>query len=646
MQDSLIGHTIGGYCLQALIARGGSGRVFQASHAATGRVVALKLIDLPTHDAAETAAFRAAFETEARVVASLEDLHILPIFDYGIEARAPDTPQHGEFAYLVTRLMRGGTLGNLIDGQPLPMRRVAVLFGQIARALQTAHRAGIIHCDLKPSNILLDEHENAYLADFGMARMLQSAPSAPGYIAGTPAYLAPEQLHGSAADQRTDVYALGLILYEMLTGKPTFSVQGGDAASLLVKHLTTPPIPPSQYNPSIAPALEQVVLRALEKSPHARFPTIAAMQHAFERADADSRRRTRGKLRHVRTWAVRAAVLAALLLAAVGILNRAHSRSAYAFHAESAILAGVSGAPADTQPSDEQQARAREALGETGFIGYIACNTDTPPSLATIDEMRAEAQRMGVQFRVYDGARDIYTQITAVEIARSQGARALIICALDAVLIENTVEAAEAAGLPAVIISDQAIACAVNVQTDNYGMGVQIGEIAARYALRHFSDQPPVLVRVFLPRYPDWFAGMQRSHGMLDGFNRVVGVNYPVEFIAGDINGDSAAVQSQVAALLEYETAFDIVLAYNDSVTEGTIRALTAAGQPAAVFAVGTPVSLPFVERGDYLRALMIIRRDVSALSAFQASVKLLGGGALPQTILVPYGDLRLAETS
>ncbi len=291
-----VGQQIGGYVINRAIARGGMAHIYRAVEPLTNRDVALKVVSLsskfahdPNPDTAEH--FRQRFAAEARIIASLEHLHIVPLFHYDI--LCDDTPaQRACAAYFAMRLMRGGSLAALIKRGGFTFSRVFTLFDQIADGLTYAHQRGVIHCDLKPSNILLDEDGNAYLADFGLATLLKPYAdphtldlNGNGFISGTPSYLAPEQISGRVVDECTDIYGLGLILYEMLTGHPAFP-PGGDLAAMLYKQLVQPAMPPSVINPAIPRSLDTVILRALEKEPALRYPSVANMRQALHTAIA------------------------------------------------------------------------------------------------------------------------------------------------------------------------------------------------------------------------------------------------------------------------------------------------------------------------------------------------------------------------
>ena len=184
------------------------------------------------------------------------------------------------------RLLRGGSLADLLRKGPLPTNRAADIFTQVGRGLQYAHSKGVIHRDLKPSNILLDDAGNAYLSDFGLAKVVDTTLNLTksGNLVGTPAYVAPEQVLGEPADIRSDIYSLGMLLYHMLVGRPPFELNATGIAALLYQHVEEPPPPPHLFNPAVTPDVEAVMLRALEKDPDQRYQSADEMVQASTQA--------------------------------------------------------------------------------------------------------------------------------------------------------------------------------------------------------------------------------------------------------------------------------------------------------------------------------------------------------------------------
>lgn len=274
--ENLSGKLIKSYELKELIGEGGFGAVYRAYQSLIRREVAVKII-LPQH--ANRSDFIRRFETEAQLVARLEHPYIVPLYDYWREPSG---------AYLVMRWLRGGSLQNALqkDGAWEPMR-VSRMLNQIGEALAVAHLQGIIHRDLKLENILLDENGNAYLTDFGIAKDLggKERITQGNAILGSPAYLAPEQIKGEEVTPQSDIYSLGILLFELLTGKLPFA--SDNAATLLYKHLSEPLPDLVTINPDLPLALNAVIQRATAKDASSRYVDTIALATDFRRAVKD-----------------------------------------------------------------------------------------------------------------------------------------------------------------------------------------------------------------------------------------------------------------------------------------------------------------------------------------------------------------------
>src|SRR4051794_26979730 len=233
---------------------GGMAEVWCAEDAVLGRRVALKLLG---GRYAEDDEFRERFKREAQAAAGLTHPNIVGIFD---RSEWEGTP------YIAMELVDGRTLKDLVrDRGPLPPGLAVDLTIQVLRALAYAHRRGIVHRDVKPQNVILDEEGQAKVADFGIARAGPSEMTQTGTIVGTVQYISPEQAQGHPVDARSDLYSAGVMLYELLTGRVPFDAES--PVSIALKQVSEPPVPPSQLRPGLPPSLEAVVLRALEKDP-------------------------------------------------------------------------------------------------------------------------------------------------------------------------------------------------------------------------------------------------------------------------------------------------------------------------------------------------------------------------------------------
>src|ERR671933_1914662 len=249
----------GRYRAERRLGSGGMAEVWCAEDDVLGRRVALKLLG---GRFAEDPEFRERFRREARAAAGLAHPNIVGIFDRGEWDGTP---------YIAMELVEGRTLKDLVrERGPLPPEVAVNLTIQVLRALGYAHRRGIVHRDVKPQNVILDHEGQAKVADFGIARSGASEMTETGTILGTVQYASPEQAQGQPVSPRSDLYSAGIVLYEMLTGRVPFD--GESAVAVALKQVSEPPVPPSQLRPGISPALEMVVMRAMEKQPARRFP--------------------------------------------------------------------------------------------------------------------------------------------------------------------------------------------------------------------------------------------------------------------------------------------------------------------------------------------------------------------------------------
>ncbi len=270
--DDLSGQVIKSYELVERIGIGSFGMVYRAHQRQVKREVAIKIIS-PRF--ANHPDFIRAFEAEAQLIARLEHLHIVPLYDYW---REPDS------AYLVMRWLRGGSMRESISQGPWAIAAVRQVLDQIAAALTTAHRMGVVHRDIKPANILLDLEGNAFLTDFGIATQVRDAGAAGGQQAsiGSPAYVSPEAITHEPVTPRSDIYSLGIVLYELLTGRLPFSAE--TETELLHRHLYEPMPSLLDAKADLPPALDAVIWRATSKAVDARYPDALSLAADFQRA--------------------------------------------------------------------------------------------------------------------------------------------------------------------------------------------------------------------------------------------------------------------------------------------------------------------------------------------------------------------------
>jgi len=275
MATDLIGTKLDQYFLLSRIGAGGASEVYRAHDAQNDRFVALKV--LPPHLAAQDE-HRRRFNREAQMAARLDHPHILPAFSHGEAAGIP---------YIAMKLVEGGTLDAFVPESPLPLPFVARVLAAIADALDYAHQQGVIHRDLKPENILFDVEGTIYLGDFGVAddRASEVALVESGDFVGTVAYSSPEQCRGEPLTASADIYSLGVILFEIITGRQPFT--GPTPLAVMHQHLSAPSPNPLDDRPNLPPGLSDVLRTALAKEPSDRYRSAGALNAAFQRTLRD-----------------------------------------------------------------------------------------------------------------------------------------------------------------------------------------------------------------------------------------------------------------------------------------------------------------------------------------------------------------------
>jgi eukaryotic-like serine/threonine-protein kinase len=268
-----VGENVGPYRITEQLGQGGMATVYKAFHAALDRYVALKAL----HPAfGEDPNFEARFQREARLVAKLEHAHIVPVYDYA---------EHEGRPYLVMKFIEGATLKARLVKGPLNSAEILNVVESVGSALAYAHKQGILHRDIKPSNVLIGTDSHMWLADFGLARIAQSAEStlSSDMIMGTPQYISPEQAMGEKKlDEGTDIYSFGVMLYEMVVGQVPFNAD--TPFSIIHDHIYSPLPMPRSINPKVPEPVERVLLKALAKERADRYPDVNGLVQAFKDA--------------------------------------------------------------------------------------------------------------------------------------------------------------------------------------------------------------------------------------------------------------------------------------------------------------------------------------------------------------------------
>jgi predicted Ser/Thr protein kinase len=278
---------IGNYRIEGRIGRGGMGLVYRGHHLKLPREVAIKSISASSHR--DLRRLRSRFEKEAFIQSQLDHPGIVKIYDYIVAA---------DIYYIVMEFVEGRSLAQLLEREvcPLPIERALDLFEQMLAAIAYAQHfvyqdqdgsshKGLIHRDLKPANMLITPDDRVKITDFGIVKLVGSEKTNTGGNYGSPEYVSPEQAEGSTVDPRADIYSLGIILYEMLTGRPPFHDQGGRLSQLEIAraHIHQPPEPPSRINSQVSPELETIIMRAIEKRPDSRFASATEFLRAVRR---------------------------------------------------------------------------------------------------------------------------------------------------------------------------------------------------------------------------------------------------------------------------------------------------------------------------------------------------------------------------
>lgn len=652
--DAFIGRKFKDFEVIERIGRGGMATVYRAHQNNVNRDVAFKVVQLD-EEASEDQNFRVRFFQEAQLVSSLEHIHILPVYDYGIEDGV---------AFIAMRFLRGGSLDDVIAEGPLPLDRAVELFLQIGKALAYAHSKGVVHRDIKPTNILLDEQGNAYLADFGLAKIIESDQkmTKSGNIVGTPAYMSPEQLRGDPVDYRSDVYSLGIVFYQMLTGQQPFSHTTSDVVSVIYNNLEKQPILPVELNPTIPEVLQEIIMKAMAKSAEERYRSVSEMIVAIQRAlghsvssqdyprPATLPRNISAKPAHSRAFTFNGTVILLLVLVVLAagivlgsVLQFGLRQQRLNVQRPFTLLIDVHRKLAEVKPSEEEIAAAREALGDNGFIGLMVCNLASEYHSKQARELTDFANAYGIQTQVFDAESDAYRQLTLFEAARANGAKGFVACPLSVEVLDETWRALQSASVPLVFPEVPESYGGVIMFTKNYDMGFIPGAYAGEIIRDRFGGQ----ARVVVLDLPDNEPVEVRAQGLIDG---LLSIAPDAEIVARVRGATREWGRESIEELLAEGVEFNFIISINDAGSFGAIEALEEAGVPYDEVLITSvdaeQLARQYIRDGKYMIASLELGRRDFAQGAIDVIVKMLAGSEVPQYVELPPGQMITIENA
>ncbi|MEP7289249.1 MAG: substrate-binding domain-containing protein [Chloroflexota bacterium] len=646
MDDPLIGKKIGQYEILSLVGQGGMAMVYRAHQTTLKRDVAMKVV---TSTLTQDPNFMERFNREVEFIAGLEHAHIVPVHEHG--------KTEDGIIYLTMRYFKGGTLAERIhSGKPLGLSEISTIVNQIGAALDYAHQHGVIHRDIKPSNVLLDGQGNVYLADFGLARMVEpgltkNLTEADTFL-GTPTYIAPEQLEKTKTDERTDLYSFGIVIYEMLAGRPPFI--GDSAFSIMRAHVEQIPPLVRQFRPDLSEAVEQVLIKALSKKPEARYQTAGQLAKAF--AEAVSGNFTTQKLiptessrlsiNYLRAHPFAISVIAILLL--VVSLTFLNSRGSSIF---SGLLKGTptdvnqivptvnetarpdKGEPSDLTLTDSELIAARTALNGS-FIGMVACTLATDYHASLAAAVRNRAQELNLPIRIEDAQNDKTQQPVIINRFVAQGAKAIGVCELDSESVGPALMDAQKAGVKIVRLSDIVQGQnSVSITLTNEAMGQAVGAYTAAMVNKTMNGQANVAIL----DYPDVPSTVIRANAMETALREKA----PKVTVVGRYEGGlpENGERTMAAALQQYPE-INVIMSINDAGAYGAIKALLNAGKkPEDVKIVSVDAeneARRMIREGQFFVASVDSGGMQSGRSLVDAAAKLLAGSIVPRQILLP----------
>ncbi|MEQ8673685.1 MAG: substrate-binding domain-containing protein [Aggregatilineales bacterium] len=567
----------------------------------------------------------------------LDHPHIFPLLDLRFNDH-----NHNQIQQVMTPAVI--TLLEQLPGKGYSISRAQAIFTQVAQGLHYAHEAGVLHLNLKPQNVLFDDVGNACLSDFSVI----PPDVRKSKLYATPAYLAPEQINGEPLSVQTDIYALGCLLYTLLTGTPPFSIrQGIDEVAVLNKQLMSDPVLPSKINSVLPKAIDSVIARALAKAPEARYESIAQFEQAVVSAFDHANQRSRSVPTPaitipliVRPFIVAFFFMAVAIIALIFSLRNVPESPTRKIAAAPQILMGTN-SPSDTLTvSAQENELAVASLGEGGFIAYITCNRSSEYYATIAREVLTFAQAADLPVLVYDGQNDAFRQPILIEQARVDGAQGFIVCPLNLDALADALGGLVADNIPLVLTAG-IFDGAVVVHEDDTLLGEPIGEYAGRYIRDELSGQAQVVVLNY-PQLPNL---IEREQAMVAG---MFAFAPSAEIVSTTPGATVDGGYDSVNFLLETNTSFNVILSINDAGTYGAIEALEEAGiapNAVAIFSVDAELrAQQYIRENYFLRASISAGRQESARAIVNSMVKLLSGSPIAETIQVPPGEIITIE--
>jgi len=649
-QDPFIGKQIENYIVQERINRGMHSTIYRAFQTDLGRDVALKLTRIDSQQA-QREDFLARFERSAAQIVALNDIHIVPLYDYGVV---------DDLMYLAMALEDQATLEDYLSrSEASDYAKVAHVISQLGRALDYAHRMGVYHNDLKPTSILMDDAENLYLGDFGLAKRVlgieEINPRDPD-AASSLQYLSPEQLRGEEIDERSNVFSLGIILYRMLANHLPLDPAENTLADIKRRHLDEPTPSPSRYNDSIPVDLIAVVEKATDKDARMRYRgpdtlLIAlnqALDRLFENVHVPSISNinlesvgtpSAGEKSRESDFDARYLMPLSLGISGLLILGTLITFLILQPVPAATVIAGQSVAASSISPTERMVNNAQRTLEREGFIAYIGCDNDEPHHVARTERIQQQAQHYDLPLRLYDSAGSPPREQEQIRRAVSDGAALIMHCAVGSGAGEALAEAADAS-IP--VVADGTFYAGdfpgVFVSGVDYTLGYRAGEAAGRYIDTQFGGNGQVLVL----NAPDAEFVRERLTGIEDGLREIapeeIGLSQLGEGEDAFLEAINATpLQPTVIIAIDADAAFEAV---------ETLQQALFSTSELAVFAISNEELLADdLQNSAYVRS--VIGTDAAAIAdvMMNAAIYLLGGGTLPEQIVYDGSGISVAET-